>query len=161
MVLVAYFSCGGGTRTVAQQIAGRLGADLYEIVPAEPYPADYEAAMQRAENELTANARPGIASELPDLSGYRTVLLGSPIWLVSAPRIMLTFLEQADLAGKTVLPFVTAASTGLSGVDWTYRKALPQATVADGLAIASQDVPTAGAQIDQWLQANELLPVGE
>ena len=36
-ILVTYFSATGTTKGVAQTIADTLGADLYEIVPAEPY----------------------------------------------------------------------------------------------------------------------------
>ena len=35
--LVAYFSCSGVTRAAAEEIARAEGADLFEIVPAQPY----------------------------------------------------------------------------------------------------------------------------
>ena len=35
--LVAYFSCSGVTKSVAQTLADAIGADLYEITPAQPY----------------------------------------------------------------------------------------------------------------------------
>ncbi|MCW5954039.1 MAG: hypothetical protein KIT69_17445, partial [Propionibacteriaceae bacterium] len=133
--LVAYFSWGGNTKAVAESIAERLGAELFEIVPADPYPADMDAVHERAQRELTARARPTIAGELPDLDGCDRVILGSPVWLMDAPRIMLSFVEAAGLDGRSVLPFVTFGSTGLSGVDEVYRQALPGVTVADGLAV--------------------------
>lgn len=155
--LVAYFSWSGNTRAVATSIAERVGADLFEIRPVDPYPSDFDATHQRAEGELAAQARPAIAGDLPDLSAYDEVFLGSPVWAMNAPRIMLAFVEGVELDGARLLPFVTAMSTGLSGVDQAYRKALPAATVADGLAISASEVADAGPQVEEWLKANHLL----
>lgn len=156
--LVACFSVGGTTRAVAEEIVERAGADLFEIIPAEPYPSDLEAAMQRAEAESAEHARPAIAGELPDLSAYDNVFLGSPVWSMSPPRIMLTFVESVDLAGKRIVPFVTSGSTGLAGITEAYRRALPDARVADGLAVTSGEASDCGAKVAGWLQANQ--PVG-
>lgn len=38
-VLVAYFSCSGVTKKLAQTLAGVVKGDLYEITPAQPYTA--------------------------------------------------------------------------------------------------------------------------
>src|SRR4029453_12022591 len=48
-VLVAYFTRTGNTRLIATQIARALDATLFQIVPAEPYPDDYEAQVAQAE----------------------------------------------------------------------------------------------------------------
>ncbi|WP_241709142.1 flavodoxin [Arthrobacter bambusae] len=56
------------------------------------------------------------------MSGYDTVLQGSPIWNVRAPMSMSTFIESVNLKGKTVMPFVTYAVSGMGGVDRRYRK---------------------------------------
>ncbi len=39
-VLVAYFSATGTTKTLAEYAADAMGAELYEIVPEEPYTDD-------------------------------------------------------------------------------------------------------------------------
>lgn len=36
-ILVAYFSCSGVTKAVAEKLAAITGADLYEIKPEVPY----------------------------------------------------------------------------------------------------------------------------
>lgn len=147
----------GNTKVLAQMIEQRIDCDSYEIVAADPYPDAYEPTVERNQREQNANARPRIAGELPDVGVYSTVLLGSPIWNVRAPMIMSTFLESVDLAGKTILPFVTYAVSGMSGVDDAYRRTIPTATVADGLAVRGEEVRDAGSQLDAWLRSHRLL----
>ena len=57
--------------------------------------------------------RPAIAGELPDLTTYDTVLIGSPIWWGDAPRILSCFVERVDLTDKTLAVFFTSGSSGL------------------------------------------------
>ena len=117
-VLVACFSATGNTRAVAETLAELLGADLYEIVPAEPYTEedlDYGNSQSRTSLEMDdPDARPAIAGELPDLTGYTTLYLGYPIWHGEAPRILSTFVESCDLDGLTVRPFCTSGGSGIA-----------------------------------------------
>jgi len=114
-ILVVYFSATGTTRGIAERIASLTGADLAEIIPAEPYTADdlsYNDRTTRATVEQnTPDARPEIANEIP-LDGYTTVYLGYPIWWGQAPRIMSSFVESHDFTGVTVIPFCTSGSSG-------------------------------------------------
>lgn len=75
--LIAYFSWSGNTEAVAQEIQDQTGADLFEIVPAEPYTEDYDELLDIAQEEQSSDARPAIADTV-DLSGYDTVYLGFP-----------------------------------------------------------------------------------
>jgi FMN-dependent NADH-azoreductase len=88
---------------------------------------------------------------------YDTVLIGSPVWNVRAPMIMSTFIDNVDLNGKTVLPFVTYAVSGMAGIDQNYRDALPESTVHPGLAIRGETVDNASGNLDTWLRTNSLL----
>ena len=114
-VLVVYFSATGTTRGVAERIAALTGADLAEIVPAQPYTTEdlnYNDRTTRATVEQnTPDVRPEIANEI-SLEGYTTIYLGYPIWWGQAPRIMSTFVESHDFTGMTVIPFCTSGSSG-------------------------------------------------
>ena len=116
--LVVYFSCTGNTKAVAERIADICSADIYEIVPAEPYTSadlNYNDDNCRANREMNnENARPEIGSQPIDLSGYDTVFVGYPIWWGTMPRIMNTFLDACDLSGKAVMPFCTSGGSGIS-----------------------------------------------
>ena len=116
-ILVVYFSATGTTRGVAEKLAEGLSADLYEIVPEEPYTdadLNYNNSRSRTTFEMNDPAcRPAIAGELPDLTAYDTILIGYPIWWGDAPRILSTFVESVDLADKTLAVFFTSGSSGL------------------------------------------------
>ena len=114
-VLVVYFSATGTTRSVAERIAALTGAELCEIVPAEPYTAEdlnYGDHSTRATVEQNdPDARPEIANEI-SLEGCTTLYLGYPIWWGDSPRILSTFVESHDFTGITVIPFCTSGSSG-------------------------------------------------
>ena len=148
----------GNTEVVARLIAARLPVDVHRIEAAEPYPADYEATVARNLREQQDDARPGLVSPPPSLEGYNTVLLGSPVWNVRAPMIMRTLLERLDLAGKTVLPFVTFAVSGMGRVADEYAALAPQASLGDGLAVQGEEAQQAGADVDRWLRRAGFLP---
>ncbi len=115
-VLVAYFSATGTTRGVAERIAALTGADLAEIIPAQPYTDEdlnYSDRTTRASAEQNdPDARPEIADDIP-LEGCTTLYLGYPIWWGQAPRILSTFVESHDFSGMTVVPFCTSGSSGI------------------------------------------------
>ena len=117
--LVAYFSATGNTEGIAQHLQAILDADLYEIVPAEPYSDDdlnYNVSDCRANQEQNdPDARPAIDGSVDNMEDYDVIFLGYPIWWGEAPRIISTFLESYDFSGKTIVPFCTSASSGMGG----------------------------------------------
>ncbi|AGP30282.1 flavodoxin [Corynebacterium terpenotabidum] len=147
----------GNTTRLAQMIAGRIDCDRYEIVAADPYPDAYDATVERNRREQEDGARPEIVGELPDLSVYDAVLIGSPVWNTRAPMIIRTFLDRTDaLAGMTVHPFLTYAVGEGSVVD-DYVRLCPDADVRDGLAVRGEEVDDRGDAVDGWLRGNGLL----
>ena len=115
--LVAYFSATGNTEGIAQHLQVVLGADLYEIIPAEPYSDDdlnYNASDCRANQEQNdPDARPAIDGSVDNMEDYEVIFLGYPIWWGDAPKIISTFLESYDFDGKTIVPFCTSGSSGI------------------------------------------------
>lgn len=114
--LVVYFSCTNTTRTLAEYAADILNADIYEIVPAEPYTeADLAYYTNgRADQEQSDPAvRPAISGGISNMSDYDTIILGYPIWHGQAPRIISTFLESYDFSEKKIAPFCTSHSSGI------------------------------------------------
>ena len=88
-VLVAYFSATANTEHIARHIQTVLNADLYEIVPEEPYTDDdlhYSDDNCRANREQNdPDARPAITGTLEHPENYDAVFLGYPIWWGQAP----------------------------------------------------------------------------
>ena len=116
-ILIAYFSASGVTARTAKEMAKAAGADLYEICPAEPYPAaDLNWMDQKSRSTLEMNdpaCRPAIAAPAADLDQYDTVFIGYPIWWGIAAWPVDGFVEANDFSGKTVSPFCTSSSAGL------------------------------------------------
>ena len=132
----------GNTAIVAEIIAEKTGADLWEVLPVDDhYPMTYSALTDIAKKEQNDKARPAYKGTVPDLSEYDTVFIGAPVWWGDWPMIMYTFFEQNRdaLAGKTLIPFSTHEGSGLSGFDKKLASAIPGATVGKGLAIRGND----------------------
>lgn len=110
-ILVAYFSWGGTTQRMAQEIVRQTGADLFRIEPVVPYPTEYTPCTEVAREEKDNNARPAIASKVENWADYDTVFIGCPVWWWTTPMIICTFTESYDFKGKTVVPFCTYAAT--------------------------------------------------
>ncbi|NBH32920.1 flavodoxin [Clostridiaceae bacterium] len=114
--LVVYFSCTGTTKPLAEYAAEIIGADLYEIVPENPYTeADlaYYTNGRADQEQNDPDVRPGISGGVENMDIYDTIILGYPIWHGQAPRIISTFLESYDFSGKTIIPFCTSHSSGI------------------------------------------------
>ena len=132
----------GNTAIVAEMIAEKTGADLFEILPEDDhYPMTYAELTDVAKSEQNENARPAYAGEVPDLSQYDTVFIGAPVWWGDWPMIMYTFFEEnaEALAGKNLVPFSTHEGSGLSGFDKKLSAAIPESTVLEGLATRGND----------------------
>lgn len=126
--IVVYFSATGHTEPLAGYAAEYLNADIYEIIPETPYTdadLNYNDSSSRSSKEQNDDsARPAISGELPELSGYDTIIIGHPIWWGQAPKIIYTFLESYDLSGKTLTTFCTSASSGLGSSAENLKKAV-------------------------------------
>ena len=103
--LIAYFSASGETARLAKTIADVTGGNLFEIRPETAYTAadlNWSDRNSRSTVEMKdETSRPAIASRVADMAQYDTVFIGFPIWWYQAPRIIETFLESYDFAGKT------------------------------------------------------------
>ena len=134
--LVAYFSASGTTERVAKNLAAAIGADLFEIAPADPYTAadlDWRNSKSRSSVEMNdESCRPAIAGEVADMALYETVYVGFPVWWYVEPRIIDTFLEAYDFSGKTIVPFATSGGSGLGQAPQRMQALVPGAQVKQG-----------------------------
>lgn len=115
-ILVVYFSATGTTKPLAEYAAEILNADLYEIVPEDPYTEEdlaYYTNGRADQEQNDYSARPAISGGVENMERYDTIILGYPIWHGQAPRIISTFLESYDFSGKTIVPFCTSHSSGI------------------------------------------------
>lgn len=114
-VLVAYFSCTGTTKTLAEYAAEILQADLYEIKPEVPYTEEdlehTDETHRATVEQRDEKSRPALADKNANIDSYSTIVLAFPIWWGIAPRIIDTFVESYDFSGKTIIPICTSGSS--------------------------------------------------
>lgn len=151
---MAYFSATGNTEHIAEYLQAILDADLYEIVPEVPYTSadlDYTNSSSRSQVEgRDPDARPAISGSVEDLEAYDVIFLGYPIWNGQAPKIISTFLESYDFAGKTIVPFCTSGSSGIGSSARNVEGLTSGATWLDGQRFAG----TASREaVEQWVDA--------
>jgi flavodoxin len=154
-ILVACFSHTGNTRVIAGQIRRASGADIFAIEPAEPYPEDYEATVRQAQRERDGNYEPPLRATIGNIAGYRIVYLGFPIWGMTAPSVIRSFLSAHDLAGKTLVPFITHGGYGLGQSLTVLSRHAPKARLIEGLTMQADQERDTLAQVTSWLGAIE------
>ena len=119
---VVYFRATGTTKQMAEKAAKAVGADLFEIVPAQAYTsADLNWHDKKSRSTIESNdskRRPAIKNKI-DVKDYDTVILAYPIWWGYAPKIMYTFVESQNFEKKNLITLCTSGGSGLgpSGKD--------------------------------------------
>lgn len=136
--LVTYFSAEGTTAKVAKELAEKIEADIFEIVPAEPYSkADirWVNPLARCNREQLGNKEVPVSGKIDGFEKYDTVYIGFPIWYGQAPRVVHTFCKGYDWSGKNIHIFATS---GGSGIGKTAEKLAP--SVAGGNIVDAKRV---------------------
>ena len=156
--LVAYFSATGTTARVADRISDALGADAFDIVPAQPYSAadlNWNNPQSRSSIEMKdEQARPAIKSRVATFDDYTSVVIGFPIWWYQAPRIIETFLESYDFSGKTIAVFATSGGSDLGDTE----ALLKPHCAADARWLPGRVLNAGNAKAAaQWAQSLDLL----
>ena len=153
-ILVAYFSATGTTARAARGIAEALGADMYEIEPAQPYTSadlDWHDRKSRSSVETDDEmCRPAIAGAACDVSAYDAVFVGFPVWWYVEPRIIDTFLESHDFSGKTIILFATSGGSGFGDTAKDLAPSCPGAKLVAG-GLLNGNPPE--ASLKQWAQS--------
>ena len=91
---------------MAENLSGRIGADLFEISRKEPYSSLY----MQSNSEIRRGARPELSETVSGMEEYDIVFVGYPVWFHATPAPVNTFLESYDLTGKLSSRSVPAAA---------------------------------------------------
>lgn len=141
----------GNTGVVAQMIAEAAGAEVFPLHTVELYPDTYEATIDQGEQERANGARPELQAVPENLEDYDVIFLGYPNWWGDLPMAVYSFLDEVDLTGKTIAPFVTSGGSGLSGTPDTIAALEPGAEVREGLAVRNTNAADAQESVEVWL----------
>ena len=155
-VLVAYFSASGVTAKSAEKLAKAAEADLFEIVPEQPYTkADLNWQDKNSRSSVEMNdrsSRPAISSKVENMEQYDVVFVGFPVWWYREPSIIDTFMESYDFTGKTVVPFCTSGGSGLGTTGSNLQALAKDAKVIEGKRLSFM---TTEGSLKKWI--NEII----
>lgn len=150
--LVAYFSASGTTRKIAEMIASAADADMYEIMPKQPYSeADLNWMDKKSRSSVEMNDkkfRPEIAAANANTDKYDEIFLGFPIWWYVAPTIINTFLESYNFSGKKIVLFATSGGSGFGNTARELKPSAPDAVIVKGKVFHK----TTKQEIAEWVK---------
>lgn len=155
-VLIAYFSWGGNTEGIAEEIQRQTGADLFEITMVNPYSSDYNTVLDEAQRDQNVQARPELASHVENMEQYDIVMLGYPNWWASIPMPVASFLEEYDFTGKTIIPFCSHGGGRFGQSLTAITKLAPDAAMGEALSIHYSGGSGLPADVTKWLENNNM-----
>ena len=149
--IVAYLTRSGNTRVIAGTLHRALGAELFEIRPARPYPEDYELHVAQATRERDSGFEPPLAEKMTNIAAYDEVFLGFPIWGETAPPPIRSFLKAHDLRGKTIRPFITHGGYGVGSALTVLASHAPGARIEKPFVMEADQERRTLNQVSGWL----------
>ena len=153
-MLIIFFSRTGNTETFVNYIKKNANITSYRIIPAKPYPDNYNTMLEIAQQERNNNSRPEIKDPITDISEYNTILLGYPIWYSHIPNIVITQLEKLNFKGKTIYPFNTHGGSGVGSSISDIKEYSSGANVKEGYPINGNQIRNKEEDIIDWLDDN-------
>lgn len=148
--LIVYYSYSGTTKRVAEHLQQLTDGTLYEITLEKPYSGDSNKVSDRVFEERDDKKMPVLSGELPDISEYDQILIGTPVWNDSMSNPIVSYLEQTDFEGKTVAPFWTYI-TNQGSTEKDFAKRIRNAEMAEGLPVRSAN-GISDEKLDQMLE---------
>lgn len=151
-ILIAYFSLSGNTRLIAQDIQSMIGGELIEIKAERTYGPDFDNAVEQAREELRVQARPKLTATVSNMQDYDVIFVGFPNWVGTMPMAVFSFLEEYDFSGKTLIPFCTHGTSGISETVNDFKKLTPHAVIGEYIDFFRNDVKDAEIPLQNWLK---------
>lgn len=142
----------GNAAKIAAWIQQEVGGDLFSIVVEDPYSSDYDECLDRAAEEKADNARPALVNHVSNMEEYDIVFIGFPNWWYTLPMAVLSFVDEYDFSGKTIVPFCTHGTGGLSSTIRDLTAALPDdVTILDAIGVYRPDVDSSRPAVQEWI----------
>ncbi len=107
-MLVVYYSwANGNTKKIAEELAGKTGADLARIETVKDYDGSCDEVVEQGKVEVEKGYLPPIKDLGVSISDYDVIAVGTPTWWYTMAPAVHTFLKSQDWTGRTVIPFMT------------------------------------------------------
>jgi len=157
-MLIIYFTYTGNTELFSNYIKEIINIDSYKIEPINSYPTDSQSMNYRAKKEWEEKIRPVIKSPLTNITKYKKILLGYPLWNSHIPSIMASQLLKLNFLGKTIYPFNTHGDSGIGNSISDIRLYSIGAIVKRGFdikgSIIRNNKEDSIKEIKKWLKTN-------
>lgn len=154
--LIVYFSWGGNTEGIANEIQSMVNSDIFEIQLEQPYSSDYNTVLNEAQRDLNKNARPKLSKHIDDINRYDAIILGYPNWWATIPMPIASFLDEYDLSGKRIVPFCSHGGGRLGESINDISKLEPDAVIGEPLGIHYSGDANLQDEIREWLNQNKI-----
>ncbi|HYA88179.1 MAG TPA: flavodoxin [Nitrospirota bacterium] len=151
--MIIYYSLTGNTKSIAEKIRKKTGGDVFEIETVKTYPTEYSELTEEAKREMQTGDLPLLKKNPPDMSSYDLVLVGSPVWWYTVSTPVMSFLKQADFAGKKVSAFCTHEG-GVGKFFTHFKEQAKNAVVLEGLDLYNVRQAVKGEvdkALDSWI----------
>lgn len=143
----------GNAELIANWIAEETGGDLFSIKTQNKYSSDYDECLNQARKERDNNERPALVGRVNNINDYDVIFLGFPNWWYTCPMAVFTFVESYDLEGKTIIPFCTHGTGGLSRTIRDLKKLLPEnCEVLEPIGVYRPEVKNSKSRVLDWLR---------
>lgn len=143
----------GNAELIANWIAEVTGGDLFSIKTQNKYSSDYDECLNQARRERDNNERPALVGRVNNIDDYDVIFLGFPNWWYTCPMAVFTFVESYDLSGKTIIPFCTHGTGGLSRTIRDLKNLFPEnCEVLEPIGVYRPEVKNSKNRVLDWLK---------
>jgi len=147
----------GNTEIVAGLMKELIDADSFKIEMKDPYSPVYMTCINEAKKDLREGKRPELKSMPESIDEYDTIVLGYPNYWGTMPMAVVTFLENFDFTGKTILPLCTNEGSGMGSSESDIKKYAKGADVKKGLAVTGSYAADSKEDVKEWFEKNGLI----
>ena len=150
-VLILFYSLSGSTKQMAEVIKTCTGADMVQIVEAQPYPKDFEKMVKKVNDDRKAGIDPAYKPVNVDVASYDLYFIGTPNWGGEIASPLETFLKDHDFSGKKILPFLSHGGGGEQNIEERFAALLPNSTITPAY-VSYKDVEHDGlVPFEEWI----------
>ena len=147
----------GNAELLAGMAQQATGGDLFLIQTVDAYPSGYRDTTDQAKVEQNNDARPELASQVENMDQYDTIMLIYPNWWGTLPQPVMTFLEEYDFSGKTILPLCTHEGSRMGSSEKAIASLCPDVILLDGLAVRGGSAASAQSDVETWINNSGIL----
>ena len=132
--IIVYYSMDGNTKEAAEKIAEKAGADLLELKPLKPLPAEGGKKFSIGGMQALFGMCPGLQKYDVNMTGYKRIIIGCPVWAGKCAPYINTFLKDKYQRKKVTAVFTLSGGGDNDRCIAALKKRLPALKTTVALA---------------------------